>query len=138
MPPIQRLSRRRSCITSGSTSAPARKVRTILAKLARKSIHGVLCSPKPLAATTPNTISIRATEIPSSTDAMLATRIKMPMTMAIQAFSISPFRRVRPRAAVRAIRLGAPDPSAPARPAIASSARRQLSPSWPTGSVANR
>jgi len=71
-------------MTPGSTSAPARRVSTILPNEARKSIQGGLWRPRKLPATTPRLISISATEIPSSTEARLASITRSPATVGIQ------------------------------------------------------
>src|SRR6185312_1123632 len=64
---------KRSLKSSGSTSAPARNVRTIDANDAMNASHGVFGSRwNRLPATTPSPSSSRATEIPSSTETMLA------------------------------------------------------------------
>jgi hypothetical protein len=61
--------------TSGSISAPARKVRRMAPKPARKLTQGASGRPTRLPATAPTTISVRATEIAThieSTDAISA------------------------------------------------------------------
>src|SRR6266545_7287041 len=63
----------RSRKSSGSTSAPAKKVRTIEAKVAMKTSQLVSGSTlNRLPTTTPSPSSISATESPTSTEMMLA------------------------------------------------------------------
>jgi hypothetical protein len=81
------LSFRRS--REGSTSAPARKVSTMPANEARKSIHGVEVIPSALPATTPKPISMIATERPISTLIMDAIRIEKPTIVAMSSWSTS-------------------------------------------------
>src|SRR6266542_745731 len=73
--PIQRLARhsRRNCGTS--TSAPARKVRTIPANDPRKASQSGTPTSNALWITTPSASSISATEMPSSTEIVDAARI---------------------------------------------------------------
>ena len=67
----------------GSTSAPARNVRRIPPNEARKSIQGVVVTPKKFPAITPSVISMIATEMPSSTLSIEAPRIENPRTVAV-------------------------------------------------------
>jgi hypothetical protein len=66
----------------GSTSIPARKVKTIEANLAMKSSHSWLCRSKAFPKTTPSVNSSKATVMPSSTENRLATRITAARTAA--------------------------------------------------------
>ena len=60
---------------------------------ARKSIQGGLESPRKFPATTPRLISISATEMPSSTEATLASKMSSPAIIAIRRFSMRPPHR---------------------------------------------
>jgi hypothetical protein len=79
--------RRRS---DGSTSAPARNVSTMPANDARKSIHGVDVTPSALPAIAPNAISMIATDSPSSTLSIDASRTETPTMVAMSSWSTSP------------------------------------------------
>lgn len=59
----------------------------MLANPARKSIQGVVCSPRKLPPITPSTISMMATDSPSSTEIMLASKISAAAIVAISRFS---------------------------------------------------
>ena len=73
----------RSRKSSGSTSAPARKVSTIDANDATNTNHGVLASrSNRLPTTTPSPSSSSATEIPTSTETMLASSTTADSTAA--------------------------------------------------------
>ncbi len=59
----------------------------MLATAAMKSIHGVLETPRKLPATTPNAISMMATEMPSSTLTIEAMSISSPRIVAMSRLS---------------------------------------------------
>jgi hypothetical protein len=58
-------------------------VSTTPANAPRKSIQGVVCTPKTLPASTPKVISMMATEMPNSTDMTEATTISTPRIAAV-------------------------------------------------------
>jgi hypothetical protein len=69
---MTRLSLSLSRSTPGSTSAPARKVSTMLPKAARKVSQAGVGRCRRFPTTIPSTISTTAMETPSSTESMLA------------------------------------------------------------------
>src|SRR5712692_2568807 len=88
--PMLRLSRRLVRKTSGSISAPARKVSITLPLPARKSIQGVLLRWKVLPAKNPRRISTNATEMPNCTEPSAAASARPIQRAAINRIFISP------------------------------------------------
>src|SRR5919201_1036486 len=81
-PPIERLTRHSRLNCGTSTSAPARKVRTIPANEPMKESQSGTVGWKALLTKTPAASSISATDRPISTEIVLAARIVPPRTAA--------------------------------------------------------
>ena len=80
--PIPTEAVRRRRMYAGSTSIPARNVRTMEANAAMNVSQSWLWKSKALPATTPNVSSMSATVTPNSTETMLASRAIVTSTAA--------------------------------------------------------